>query len=133
MINQTVRRTVLGVAMAAALLAGVPSFVAAESMRLSGDEIKALVGDSTISGTMLPDVPYSEFYGADGTIRGGTGADAYTGKWSVDGDTMCFDYGDPATFSCWGIAAEGDMVEWIDKNGAVGGSGTVVTGNPGNL
>ncbi len=128
-----VRRAVLGAAIAAVLVAFAPSFVAAESMRLSGDDIKALIGDTTISGTMLPDVPYAEYYGADGTIRGGTGENAYTGAWSIEGDTMCFDYGDPATFSCWGIAAEGDTVQWIDKDGNVGGTGTVAKGNPNNF
>ncbi|MSP84070.1 MAG: hypothetical protein EXQ94_14475 [Alphaproteobacteria bacterium] len=69
-------------------------------MRLSGADITTLIGDTTITGTMLPDVAYSEYYGADGMIKAGTGADAYTGTWSVNGDMMCFDYGDPATFSC---------------------------------
>ena len=134
MISATLRRTVLVAAIALALFAGGSSFVVAgEPKRLSGEEIAALVGDTTISGTMLPDVPYKEYYGADGMIKGTTADGPYTGKWSVDGDTMCFDYGDPATVSCWAIAAENDMVQWIDKDGNVGGTGMVVKGNPDNL
>lgn len=108
--------------------------LAGDMTKLNGDEIRAKVSDTTITGTMLPDVPYAEFYGADGTIKGATADGPYSGTWSIDGDTMCFDYGDPATASCWGVAAEGDAtVHWLDKDGNVGGSGTVAAGNTNNF
>ncbi len=120
----------LGLAWTGAAMSGA---FAGEMKMLSGKEISTTVSDATISGTMLPDVGYTEFYMADGTIKGSSPDGPYTGKWSIDGDTMCFDYGDPATFSCWGVAAEGDMVHWIDKDGVEGGTGTVVKGNTNNL
>ena len=70
---------------------------------------------------------YSEFYQADGTIKGKD----YTGAWSIEGDAMCFQYGtDPK--SCWQVLGEGNQVQWV-KDGNVEGTGTVVTGNPNNF
>lgn len=127
------RRSVLAAVVGLAIAAGFIGSAAADAMMLHGDEIRATVSDTTISGTMLPDTAYTEYYGADGTIKGTSPDGPYTGMWSVDGDMMCFDYGDPATVSCWGVALEGDMVHWMDKDGNKGGTGTVVKGNPNNL
>lgn len=91
---------------------------------LTGDQIRALVGGNTVQGAMEASGAYTEFYQADGTIKGKD----YTGAWSVEGDTMCFQYGtDPK--SCWQVVGEGDQVQWV-KDGKVEGTGTVVKGNP---
>ncbi len=67
---------------------------------------------------------YTEYYAADGTIRS---AD-YAGRWSIEGDMMCFAYGeDPAT--CWSVALSGDQVSWL-VSGTVEGAGKIVAGNP---
>lgn len=91
-----------------------------------GDAIKAAITDKTVQGSMVASGAYTEFYAADGTIRGS----GYTGKWSVEGDTMCFDYGEGA--NCWGVRLAGDSVTWV-KDGKDDGTGTLIAGNPNNF
>ena len=89
-----------------------------------GADIAALIGGMTVQGSMSDTGAYAEFYDADGTIRG----DGYTGTWTVEGDAMCFRYGeDPAT--CYEVAVEGEEVAWL-SDGEVRGDGTLVEGNP---
>jgi hypothetical protein len=90
----------------------------------TGDQIRAAVAGNTVMGSMSASGAYTEFYATDGTIRS---AD-YAGRWTVEGDTMCFAYGeDPAT--CWSVSLAGDQVSWL-VGGVVEGSGTIVPGNP---
>ena len=90
----------------------------------SADAIRAAVSDHTVVGSMADSGAYTEFYAADGTIRG----DGYTGTWTVEGDAMCFDYGeDPAT--CWQVRLSGEQVAWV-QDGAERGTGTIIVGNP---
>lgn len=90
----------------------------------STEAIRAAVAGNTVQGSMLDSGAYAEFYAADGTIRG----DGYVGAWTVDGDAMCFAYGeDPAT--CWQVRLSGNQVTWV-QDGAEGGTGTIVSGNP---
>lgn len=90
---------------------------------LSGNEITALIAGNTITGSMSSGDQYAEFYAKDGTIHG----DGYTGSWSIDGDTMCFDYGEGP--DCYHVSADGQAIEWI-VDGEVDGTGTVRDGNP---
>jgi hypothetical protein len=90
---------------------------------LSGAEIRALIGGNTVAGSMADGQDYAEFYAEDGTIHG----DGYTGSWSIDGDRVCFDYGDGAT--CYGVTADGRSVTWM-LDGEADGTGTVRDGNP---
>lgn len=109
-----------GVLVALCLMA-VPAY--AQDMA-TGEQITAAISGNTVIGSMSATGAYTEFYAADGTIR----AADYTGKWSVEADTMCFSYGeDPAT--CWGVQIAGDQVTWI-VNGAAEGTGTIQPGNP---
>jgi len=108
---------------AALALAAMPAF--AQSLA-TGEEIAAAIAGNTVQGSMLDSGAYTEFYQADGVIKG---AD-YTGKWSIEGDQMCFDYGDGA--DCWSVRLDGTSVTWV-KDGADNGTGTVVTGNPNNF
>ena len=49
------------------------------------------------------------------------------GKWTVEGDAMCFEYeGSPK--DCWDVEIRGDQVRWV-KGGAGQGSGTIMKGN----
>jgi hypothetical protein len=90
----------------------------------TGDQIRAAVAGNTVVGSMAASGAYTEYYAADGAIRS---AD-YAGRWTIEGDTMCFTYGeDPAT--CWGVQLSGDQVSWV-VNGTVEGSGAIVAGNP---
>jgi hypothetical protein len=92
----------------------------------TGDAIKAAIADKTVQGSMIASGAYTEFYAADGTIRGS----GYTGTWTVEANQMCFDYGEGA--DCWSVRIEGEAVTWV-KDGADGGTGTIVAGNPNNF
>lgn len=109
---------------ALALLAlSAPAF--AETLA-TGAEITAAISGNTVQGSMTASGAYTEFYAADGAIKG----DGYTGIWSVEGDTMCFDYGEGK--DCWGVRIDGEAVTWV-QDGADGGTGTIVPGNPNNF
>ena len=91
-----------------------------------GAEIMAALSGNTVQGSMSATGAYTEFYAADGTIKG----QGYTGTWTVEGDAMCFDYGEGK--DCWNVRIAGEAVTWI-KDGAEGGTGTIVPGNPNGL
>ena len=90
----------------------------------SGDAIKAAIAGNTVQGSMVASGVYTEFYAADGTIRGKD----YTGAWRVVGDSMCFKYGDDPE-ACWAVGLADDQVTWL-KDGKADGTGTIVPGNP---
>ncbi|OYW56622.1 MAG: hypothetical protein B7Z31_10250 [Rhodobacterales bacterium 12-65-15] len=92
----------------------------------TGAEIAATLTGNTVQGSMLESGAYTEFYAADGTIKG---AD-YTGTWTVEGDTMCFSYGDAP--DCWNVRIKGEAVTWVQDD-EDGGTGTIVKGNPNNF
>ena len=100
-------------------------FMAAASSALAatGAEIRAAISGNTVQGNMDSSGPYAEFYDASGTIKGKD----YTGKWTVEGDTMCFEY-DGSPKDCWAVEISGDQVRWI-KDGASQGTGTIIKGN----
>ena len=90
----------------------------------SGDAIRAAIPGNTVQGSMTASGTYAEFYAPDGVIKG---AD-YTGTWAVEGDRMCFDYGDdPAT--CWNVRIAGSSVTWV-TGATEEGTGTILPGNP---
>ncbi len=100
------------------------AFPALAADKATGQQIKAAIAGNTVQGSMIDSGAYTEFYAADGTIKG----DGYSGTWTVEGDQMCFKYGeDPA--SCWDVGLDGDQVSWI-SNGKTDGTGTIVPGNP---
>ena len=109
------------------LVFGMALPVAAQAETLStGAEIAAAVSGNTVQGSMSASGTYSEFYAVDGSING----QGYTGTWTVEGDTMCFDYGEGK--DCWNARIEGEAVTWV-QNGVDGGTGTIVAGNPNNF
>ncbi len=111
-------RTALAITL---LLAALPAM--AQDMA-DADAIKAAIGGNTVQGSMSDGAAYTEFYAADGMIKG---AD-YTGIWAVSEDQMCFAYGtDPAT--CYGVRIAGDQVTWVAEAGDAG-TGTLLPGNP---
>ena len=91
-----------------------------------GAEITAALTDKTVQGSMSASGAYTEFYGADGTIK----AKDYTGTWAVEDDKMCFSYGEAP--DCWDVRIDGETVTWV-KDGVDGGTGTIVAGNPNNF
>ncbi len=106
-------------------LIGLVSPVFAQDIS-GADAIRSAIAGNTVQGSMASSGGYTEFYGADGTIKGS----GYTGTWALDGDKMCFKYGeDPAT--CWNVSISGDQVTWLN-NGVTEGTGTIQLGNPNN-
>jgi hypothetical protein len=98
--------------------------IAAHAQDLAtGAEITAAISGNTVQGSMTASGAYTEFYAADGAIKGKD----YSGTWSVEGDTMCFNYGEAP--DCWNVRIQGEAVTWV-KDGVDGGTGTVVAGNP---
>lgn len=95
--------------------------IAAEA---TGDEIKAFVSDSTVTGTMQATGGYSEYYAADGSIKGKD----YTGKWTIESNSMCFFY-EGAEKSCFTLDISGDKVRWLGAGGKVEGDGERVAGD----
>ena len=90
----------------------------------TGAAIKSAIAGNTVQGSMQASGAYTEFYGADGTIKGVD----YAGSWSVKGDKMCFAYGeDPA--QCWGVRLTGAQITWVGSGGDEG-TGNVISGNP---
>lgn len=99
------------------LATGTPALAA------TGAEIKAAISGNTVQGNMDSSGAYAEFYAADGIIKGKD----YAGKWSIEGDAMCFEYeGTPK--DCWNVELNGDQVRWL-KDGASQGTGTIIPGN----
>jgi hypothetical protein len=89
----------------------------------SGDQMRAAIAGNTVQGSMTASGAYTEFYAADGTIKG---AD-YAGTWTIEGDRMCFAYGEAPT--CFGVRIAGDQVTWVGEGGDEG-TGTILPGNP---
>jgi hypothetical protein len=90
----------------------------------TGEAIRAAIAGNTVQGSMLATGVYTEFYADDGTIKG----QGYEGAWRVEGDRMCFEYGqDPE--ACWQVGLVGDQVTWL-KDGQADGTGMIVPGNP---
>jgi len=116
-----VRNAIRAAAIAVAFVPMLAASVFADPA--TGNEIMANIIGNTVQGSMEASGAYTEFYDGDGTIVGPD----YTGAWSIDGDSMCFQYGeDPA--DCWMVEIDGDAVNWI-KDGAVLGTGTILSGN----
>jgi hypothetical protein len=91
----------------------------------TGAEIKAAIAGNTVQGAMTTGADaYTEFYAEDGAIK----AKDYSGRWVIDGDTMCFTYDKPEA-ECWGAVIQGDMIMW-KKDGKDDGMGTILKGNP---
>ena len=119
------RRAVLF--LSASMLAAPLLFAATASFAddmLTGDQIKSTVSNMTVEGKMNDGMAYSEFYGADGSIKGKD----YTGKWTVEGNEMCFVYGTDPKKSCYGIKKAAMGIQWVE-DGKVEGDGTVSQGN----
>jgi hypothetical protein len=103
----------------------LPLAAAAQELA-TGAEISAAIAGNTVQGSMTALGAYTEFYAADGAIKG----QGYGGTWTVEGDAMCFDYGEGK--DCWNVRIEGEAVTWV-QGGADGGTGTIVAGNPNNF
>ena len=90
----------------------------------TGDVLRAAISGNTVQGSMSASGAYAEHYTADGVIK----AADYSGTWTISADSMCFVY-DQAAPDCWTARIVGDQITWL-KNGAEGGTGSILPGNP---
>ena len=80
----------------------------------TADELRTqLIGN----GAQLKGAGWSEKYLENGTINGKEGSYPYKGKWSFDGDKMCFDYKGSSGDGCWYIAIDGKKTNWWKPDG----------------
>lgn len=91
----------------------------------SGDEIRTLLSGNTLQGSSAKSA-YAEYYDPEGTLRG----DGYAGKWKVEDDMGCMDYGEG--FQCWTGYIDGIANIWY-KDGKVDAAGMMIPGNPHNF
>ena len=90
----------------------------------SAAAIKAAIIGNTVNGNMSASGGYAEFYASNGQIK----AADYEGTWSLQGDKMCFAYGEDPP-GCWAVSIAGSSVTWLSDAG-VEGTGSIVAGNP---
>ena len=92
----------------------------------TGTDLREAVSGNTIKGNRGASGQV-EYYRSDGTIQG----EDYTGRWTVEGNSMCFTYR-TVPKECRNADVNGTYIRWV-KNGQVRGSGTIIRGNPENL
>jgi hypothetical protein len=88
-----------------------------------------LVGN-TVAGK-IDGKDFAEFYMADGTVKTMQESELVTGKWTVEGEQVCFVY-PKEDKACFTIEVAGDDVSFTDKSGT-GIRLKVLKGNPKNL
>ena len=119
---------VLGAGVAAGLWYG--SSVREQGGTLTGAEIRLLIAGNTVKGTK-----FSEYYAADGSIRGREIEDAdeqYVGTWHIEGDQLCVAFPSHDVKNCVSIArGQGGAYDFADAERH--SKRTIVAGNPDNL
>ncbi|MGE0425432.1 MAG: hypothetical protein AB7O88_24440 [Reyranellaceae bacterium] len=88
-----------------------------------------LIGN-TVAG-LVDGKNYAEFYQPDGTVKTLADAELTTGKWSVEGEKVCFVY-PKEDKACFTLELAGDDVTFTDDSGA-GIRVKLLQGNPKNL
>ena len=104
-------------------LLGIIAAPVTSAVLTTSAEIMDMIIGNTVKSGMSDGAAYAEFYSADGAIK----ADGYPGKWSVEGNAMCFGYGEGA--DCLTVSIDGDSVSWM-VDGEEAGTGTISWGNP---
>lgn len=128
--------TVAAVALVLVLGAGVAaglwysSTVHEQDGTLSGAEIQVLISGNTVKGSK-----FSEYYAADGSIRGREIENAdepYVGTWHIEGDRLCVVFPSHDFKNCVSIArGQGGAYDFADAERR--SQRTIVAGNPNNL
>lgn len=117
-------------ALAALMLFGA-SAVAAQEAALAGPAAwQKLVGNTVVVTTKGGS--YTEFYEADGTLRRLDGDGPASGRWSQDGDRVCFDYPDDDDRVCLQVSVQGPSGRFTDADGT-GDAFQILPGNARSL
>ena len=96
----------------------------------SGAEAWLSVVGNTLTGTIDGELMF-EHYRKDGSLTLLQGSDVTTGRWSVEGEKVCFKYPDEDK-ECYSIQRSGEDVTLVGSAGK-GFRLTVLAGNPKNL
>lgn len=105
---------------------------------LSEEELRAEIVGSTLNGVYANGISWIEWYNPNGEIRGFLGRENYTGKWSIVGPVMCYDYtirGMPIGV-CLTLSLDGDQINFHTNEGTLWPDllpGTLTEGNPQGL
>ena len=97
---------------------------------LSGAQAWMSVVGNTLTGTIDGELMF-EHYRKDGSLTLLQGNDVTTGRWTVEGEKVCFKYPDEDK-ECYSIQRSGEDVTLVGSNGK-GFRLTVLEGNPKNL
>ncbi len=98
--------------------------------KVTGMAAWALLVGNTVAGK-IDGKDYAEFYLADGTVKTMAESELTAGKWSLEGDKVCFVYPKDDK-ECFTIEVAGDDVSFTDKSGT-GMRLKLLKGNPKNL
>jgi hypothetical protein len=89
----------------------------------------ALVGNTVVG--KLEGKDFADYYLADGTVKSMVGSETITGRWSLEGDKICFAYpGEPK--ECYAMEVSGDVAVFTDRDG-MSVKGQVQKGNAKNF
>jgi hypothetical protein len=100
--------------------------------RLTGlDAWNALVGN-TIAGKNSDGDPLFELYLKNGTVKQLDDDETATGKWSIKGGKVCFEFPDDDAETCYGVTVEGNIATFTDDDGS-GKRYEILPGNPKGL
>ncbi|MGB1209542.1 MAG: hypothetical protein ACPG7W_10165 [Paracoccaceae bacterium] len=94
------------------------SALAAQAVKLTGDEIRGLLGGNTAVGRW-DGTPYRQFFGTDGiTIYAQQGARSARGQWRVDDAAMEYQSIWPrdADWEGWFVMDYGNTYYWVSKS-----------------
>ena len=75
---------------------------------------------------------YTEFYASDGTVKHLDRDGKATGKWSLEGDKVCFEFPEEDDRSCVTVQVEGTKGAFVDEDAAKD-SFDIMPGNAKNL
>jgi hypothetical protein len=98
---------------------------------LKGAEAWMTIIGNTLSGKVDGDKVF-EYYKKDGTAVSLDGSDITKGKWSLEGQKVCFKYPDEDK-ECYTVSRKGDEVTLMGTDGKTGTRLKLLPGNPKNL
>jgi hypothetical protein len=106
---------------------------------MSGEELRALLSDATLTGNHDNGMPYSEWHAPDGRVYGHNNRRAVDrGCWDIKGDQVCYYYSDtaegrkPRVF-CWEfrkVTVTGYRLKLMNERNGIEATGIWQRGNP---
>jgi hypothetical protein len=110
--------------------AATPSAAAGDAKALTGGEAWLSIVGNTLTGKIDGDI-FFEFYRKDGTLTLMEGSDLTKGKWTIEGEKVCFKYPDEDK-DCFTVSRTGEVVTLGGGKGK-GLRLTLLPGNPKDL